>query len=70
MNKETLKKQLDEAERYVSRGKQRVTRKCEFIAKLERDNQDTTSARKLLNLLITVQLANERRRDRLSRELG
>src|SRR5262245_24499898 len=69
MDRERLKRQLDEAEENVARSIQHVTEQQNLIARLEEKGQSTAVARRLLGLLEESRDLHITERDRLLRVL-
>jgi hypothetical protein len=70
MDREKLRRQLDEAEENVAQSVQHVTEQWNLIARLEEKGQDTATPRRLLGLLEESRDLHIVERDRLLRVLG
>jgi hypothetical protein len=62
--------QLAEAEQQVTRGKQAVCEQRRLVARLERNNAETSRATEILVELMLAQLMRIAHRDSLAGELG
>jgi hypothetical protein len=69
MDREKLKRHLDEAEDNIGRGVRLVVEQWNLIAKLERKRWDTADARRVLKLLEESRDLHMAERDRLLRAL-
>ena len=69
MDRERLKRQLDEAEENVARSVEYVAEQWNLIARLEGKGQDTATPRRLLALLEESRDLHITEKDRLSRVL-
>jgi len=55
----SLIRNLEEAERHISVGREHIARQREMISELEQERLDTSLAKKLLACLLEVQAAHE-----------
>jgi len=70
MDQEMLEQHLLHAEARVAQGDRRVAKQRRLVARLERDGQDTSEARMLLEELEESRKLHVADRDRLLRDLG
>jgi hypothetical protein len=70
MDRMMLLEHLAQAERHVAEGVEHVARQREVVARLERDKQDATSSRELLQRFEEMQAMHLTDRDRILRELA
>jgi hypothetical protein len=70
MARANLKHLLEDAEMRVQRGQRRLDRQRESVAALERADQDTTMAKRLLKILEKALAIHVADRDRLTKRLA
>jgi hypothetical protein len=70
MNRGLVIKHLQQAERHVAEGKQRIERQRELVAKLTAQGHDTSSAIDLLTVFEQTQAMHIAGRDRIHAELA
>jgi hypothetical protein len=66
MDRETLEKNLTQAEAHVAKGHERIALLHEIIAELEREGHDTVPARELLATFESTQAMHIANRDRIA----
>ena len=59
MDREIIRRHLEDAERRATEGIEHVERQKQVVAKLDADGRDTAQAVDLLNILIRMQLQHE-----------
>jgi hypothetical protein len=70
MDRETLEKNLAQAEAHVAKGHERIALQHEIIAELEREGHDTVPARELLTTFENTQAMHVANRDRTAGKLA
>jgi hypothetical protein len=70
MDRDTLKRHLTKVEGQVAIAAQNVARQRELVAELERDSQDASQAKKMLEQFLAQQALHIADRDRLIKELS
>ncbi|MEA2913377.1 MAG: hypothetical protein QOJ15_5458 [Bradyrhizobium sp.] len=70
MDRETLEKNLTQAEAHVAKGHERIALQHEIIAELEREGHDTVPARELLATFEKTQAMHVANRDRIAGKLA
>jgi hypothetical protein len=70
MDRETLEKDLTQAEAHVAKGHERIALQHEIIAELEREGHDTVPARELLATFEKTQAMHVANRDRIASKLA
>jgi hypothetical protein len=70
MDRETLEKNLTQAEAHIAKGHERIALQHEIIAELDREGHDTVPARELLATFEKTQAMHVANRDRISGKLA
>ena len=70
MDRETLEKNLGQAEAHVAKGHERIALQHEIIAELEREGHDTAPARELLVTFEKTQAMHVANCDRIAGQLA
>ena len=70
MDRETLQRHLELAEKQIAEGQLHVDNQTRIVAELERDGHDVTEARRMLALFEQTQRMHVEDRDRIVKDLG
>jgi hypothetical protein len=70
MDRETLEKNLTQAEAHTVKGHKRIALQHKIIAELDREGHDTVPARELLATFETTQAMHVANRDRIADKLA